>query len=62
MTHRALSAFLCKTIDESLILSKVGMDGKIFGTQSWHMDLAMLDPYAVTSSRIFSHPALPLSQ
>ena len=30
--------------------------------QSGRMDLAALGPYALTSSQIFSRPALPLSQ
>lgn len=29
-------------------------DRKIFGTRSWHTDVAVLSPYVMTSTRIFS--------
>ena len=35
---------------------------EIFGSRSGRMDLAVLGPYVLTSSQIFSRPALPLSQ
>ena len=43
-------------------MSEVGPDGKIFGSRSGRTDLAALSPYVLTSSQIFSRPALPLSQ
>ena len=43
------------------VLGRAGWE--IFGSRSWHSDLCVvLGPYVMTSSQIFSRPALPLSQ
>ena len=41
------------------ILCAYWLSGKVFGSRPWHMDLAVLGPFAVTESQIFSHPTRP---
>ena len=45
------------------LLTKLGRNeiGKYLALRSWRTDLTALGPCAMTSSQIFSHPALPLS-
>ena len=59
------SKFLTQKIHTiKCVMTELGRAGwEIFGSRSWHSDLcAVLGPYVMTSSQIFSCPALPLSQ
>ena len=45
------------------LLTKLGRAGwENICSRSWRTDLAALGPYTITSSQMFSHPVLPLSQ